>query len=120
MDDDLEPIVSIPWELEGESCSSNIVEELALFEHDETCEDIFPYNFKIALSFIEEVEATIEEEFADAVSEISGENNFPCKNCGRICKSKGGLTRHKNAKHGNKITAGKENVSAPKISLTPE
>ena len=28
MDDDLEAIVSIPWELEGESCSSNIVEEL--------------------------------------------------------------------------------------------
>ena len=25
MDDDLEAIVSIPWELEGESCSSNIV-----------------------------------------------------------------------------------------------
>ena len=31
MDDNLEAIVSIPWELEGEICSSNIVEELALF-----------------------------------------------------------------------------------------
>jgi hypothetical protein len=31
MDDDLEAIVSIPWELEGEICSRNIVEELALF-----------------------------------------------------------------------------------------
>jgi hypothetical protein len=41
------------------------------FEHEETCEDIFPYNFEIALSFIEEVEATMEEEVADAVSEIS-------------------------------------------------
>jgi uncharacterized C2H2 Zn-finger protein len=90
------------------------------FEHEETFEDIFPYNFQIALSFIEEVEATMEEEVADAVSEISGENNFPCENCDKICKSKGGLTRHKNAKYGNKITAGKENVSSPKISLTHE
>jgi hypothetical protein len=29
MDDDLEAIVSIPWELEGEIFSSNIAEELA-------------------------------------------------------------------------------------------
>ena len=117
MDDDLEAIVSIPWELEGESCSSNVDEELASFEHEETCEDIFSYNFEIALSFIEENEATMEEEVADAVSEISGEKNFPCENCDKICKSKGGLTRHKNAKHGNKTTAGKENVSS---SLTKE
>ncbi len=30
------------------------------------------------------------------------------------------LTRHKNAKHGNKTTAGKENVSSSKISLAKE
>jgi hypothetical protein len=30
MDDDLEAFMSIPWELEGERCSSNIDEELAL------------------------------------------------------------------------------------------
>ena len=72
------------------------------------------------MSFIEEVEATMEEEVADTVSEISGENNFPCENCDKICESKGGLTRHKNAKYGNKITAGKENVSSSKISLTHE
>ena len=63
-------------------------------------------------SFIEEVEAAMEEEVADSVHErISGENNFPCENCDKICKSKGGLKRHKNAKYGNKITAGKENVA---------
>ncbi len=39
------------------------------------------------------------------------------KVCDKICKSKGGLTRHKNAKYGNKTTAGKENVSSSKISL---
>ncbi len=41
--------LSIPCELGGESCSSNVDEGLALFEHEETCQDIFPYNFDIAL-----------------------------------------------------------------------
>ena len=120
MADDLEAIVSIPWDLEGESCSTNVDEELALLEHEETCEDVFPYNFEIALSFIDENEAAMEEEIADAVSEISGEKNFPCESCDKICKSKGGLTRHKNAKHGNISTAGKDNVSSSNISLTKE
>ena len=120
MTDDLEAIVSIPWDLEGESCSTNVDEELALLEHEETCEDVFPYNFEIALSFIDEHEAAMEEEIADAVSEISGEKNFPCESCDKICKSKGGLTRHKNAKHGNRSTAGKDNVSSSNISLTKE
>lgn len=120
MDDDLDAIVSIPWEMEGESCTSNIDEGLAFFEPDETCEDIFPYNFEIALSFIDENEATMDEEVADAVSEISGEKNFPCESCDKICKSKGGLTRHKNTKHGNKTTVGKENVFSSKISLTKD
>ena len=28
------------------------------------------------------------EEIADSVSEISGEKNFPCKSCEKICKQK--------------------------------
>ena len=120
MVDDLEAIVSIPWDLEGKSCSTNVDEELALLEHEETCEDVFPYNFEIALSFIDENEAAMEEEIADAVSEISGEKNFPCESCDKICKSKGGLTRHKNAKHGNRSTAGKDDVPSSNISLTKE
>ncbi len=80
MDDDLEAIVLIPCELGGESCSSNVDEELALFKHEETCQDIFPYNFDIALSFIDE---TMEEEIADTVSEILGEK----LKLDKICKS---------------------------------
>ena len=120
MADDLEAIVSIPWDLEGESCPSNVDEELALLEHEETCEDIFPYNFEIALSFIDENEAAMEEEIADAVSEISGEKNFPCESCDKICKSKGGLARHRNAKHRRRTAKEKENVSSSNISLTKE
>ena len=50
-------------------------------------------------------EAAIEEEIADAMSEISGKKNFPCESCDKICTSKGGLMRHKNSKRGNRSTA---------------
>ena len=31
---------SIPWDLEGENCSTNVDTELALLEHEETYEDV--------------------------------------------------------------------------------
>ena len=42
----------------------------------------------------------IEEEFDDASVEIEGVKSFPCENCDNVCKSKGGLTRYVNSKHG--------------------
>ena len=59
MDDDLEAIV---WK--AKVVRATLSRSWRYFEHEETCEDIFPYNFEIALSFIEEVEATMEEEVA--------------------------------------------------------
>ena len=41
----------------------------------------------------------IDAEFHDAQVEIEGKKSFPCPNCDKICKSKGGLTKHTNAKH---------------------
>ena len=41
----------------------------------------------------------VEQEFIDALVEIEGQKEFPCTNCDKICKSKGGLTRHSNSKH---------------------
>ena len=37
----------------------------------------------------------------EALSEIGG-NQFPCDSCNKVCKSKGGLTRHVNSKHRDK------------------
>lgn len=120
MDDDLEAIVSIPEELEDEFSSSNVGEELALVQDDETCEDILPFNFDVALSVIEGNDEAMEEEIAEALCEISGEKSFPCNSCEKVCKSKGGLTRHVNAKHGNKSTKGQDNIPSSMPSLTKE
>ena len=59
----------------------------------------------------------IEEEFNDALREIHGEKSFPCAKCEKVCKSKGGLTRHTNAKH-NEITA--EQVSIELALFCPD
>ena len=116
MDDDLGAIVSIPEEIEGECTSSLIREECGFAEG----EDILPFNFDIALSVVEGNEDPMEEEIDDAISEISGEKSFPCNSCEKICKSKGGLTRHINAKHKNKNAHGDKNVSSSVAKLTKE
>ena len=41
----------------------------------------------------------VDQQFIDALVEIEGQKSFPCANCDKICKSKGGLTRHTNSKH---------------------
>ena len=43
----------------------------------------------------------VKQEFIDALVEIEGKKEFPCTQCDKICKSKGGLTRHTNSKHRN-------------------
>ena len=120
MDDDLEAIVSFPEETEGECCSSFVAEERGFVEDQGTSEHILPFNFDIALYVIEGSEDMIEEEINDAVNEISGEKAFPCDNCEKICKSKGGLTRHINAKHKNKTGNGEKNVAVSVAKLTKE
>ena len=57
------------------------------------------YNLQVTVAVTENEGDEIEEDFTDALSEIHGEKSFPCSECGKMCKSKGGLTRHINSKH---------------------
>jgi hypothetical protein len=76
MDDDLEAIVYIPEELEDEFISSNVGEDAALVQDDESCEDILLFNVDVPLSVIAGDDETIEEEIAEALCEISGKKVF--------------------------------------------
>ena len=69
---------------------------------------------------VEESQDTMEQEIDDTISEISGEKAFPCASCEKICKSKGGLTRHINSKHKNKTAHGNKNANASAAKLTKE
>ena len=57
------------------------------------------YNLNIAVDIVETDYQDVEREFADSIVEINGAKVFPCSKCNKICKSKGGLTKHNNSKH---------------------
>ncbi|CAB4045344.1 Hypothetical predicted protein, partial [Paramuricea clavata] len=49
----------------------------------------------------------VDQEFIDALVEIEGQKEFPYTKCDKICKSKGGLTRHSDSKHrGESVDSG--------------
>ena len=68
------------------------------FDHNERFHE---YNINIAVDIVETDYQEVENEFADSIVEIEGAKVFPCSNCSKICKSKGGLTKHTNSKHGD-------------------
>ena len=55
------------------------------------------FNLNASLEVLESDQ--LDAEFDDALVEMEGNKSFPCPSCEKICKSKGGLTRHANAKH---------------------
>ena len=68
------------------------------------------YNMNIAIDIVETDYQEVENEFVDSIVEIEGSKAFPCSKCGKICKSKGGLTKHTNSKHGD---------ISPQLNTTP-
>ena len=85
-----------PQDEPSSSITSVEVDESDEFEDSET--DLYLLNLSVTIAEIEGEE--IEEEFNDALVEIEGIKSFPCEKCDKVCKSKGGLTRHVNSKHG--------------------
>jgi hypothetical protein len=50
----------------------------------------------------------VENEFINALNEIDGLMVYPCNMCNKICKLKGGLTKHKNSKHVDDVSGSSE------------
>ncbi len=73
----------------------------------------YEYNINIAIDIVETDYEEVENEFAASIVEIEGVSVFPCSKCSKICKSKGGLTKHTNSKHGDA-----DKVSSP-LNTTP-
>ncbi|CAB4003820.1 Serologically defined colon cancer antigen 8-like [Paramuricea clavata] len=68
------------------------------FQHNERFHE---YNINIAVDIVDTDYQEVENKFADSIVEIEGAKVFPCSNCSKICKSKGGLMKHTNSKHGD-------------------
>ena len=71
--------------------------ENILSQDDTTAEDLYNFDVSVALTEIQSDE--IDTEFAEAVAGIDGERVFPCSQCEKVCKSKGGLTTHTRSRH---------------------
>ena len=81
-------------------------------------DDAFYLNLSVAVVQAESDE--IDAEFVEAVTEIDGKRLFPCPKCKKICKSKGGLTKHTNSKHRKNNSSSTESISEQDTHLSEE
>ena len=116
MEESLEVIESIPERVDAEIEGSRSVPDEFPVVDKEDDEELLPFHFDIAMAVMDEDEEAIENVFVEAVTEIVGEKTFPCENCDKICKSKAGLTRHVNAKHGSKANASIPSLTSDELT----
>ena len=57
------------------------------------------YNLDFTVTITETDTGEVDSEFVEALAEIEGKKTFSCSLCEKVCRSKGGLTRHINSKH---------------------
>ena len=82
-----------------EVCEQEIVVEDVEFETPSDSIDHILYGLDVSVAVVDTESDEVETEFLEAISEIEGKKSFPCTQCTKICKSKGGLTKHTNSKH---------------------
>ncbi len=91
-DDKIEEEHDLVADLDEASTSGSLFEDPSEAFSDE-------YQLHLTIDVTEIEGEQIENEFNDALIEIAGMKLFPCLQCEKVCKSKGGLTRHTNSKH---------------------
>ncbi len=77
----------------------NVIVEDVEFETSIDSIDYTLCNLDISVAVVDTESEEVDAEFLEAISEIEGKKSFPCPKCTKICKSKGGLTKHTNSKH---------------------
>ncbi|CAB4024403.1 hypothetical protein AWC38_SpisGene12476, partial [Paramuricea clavata] len=88
------------------------VGEEQLFE-----EDLEVDEFAETLKLIESNAEEIDQQLLDAISEVEGAKHFQCPDCPKVCKSKGGLTRHRRSKHPDKEELTVATINIPPINM---
>ena len=76
----------------GEQFMIGASEDEDMVLQDNATEDFYNFDVSVALSEIDSDE--INAEFSEAIEKIEGKRVFPCSQCEKVCKSRGGLTRH--------------------------
>ena len=76
------------------------------------------FNFDVLLAILDTETDEVEAEFLEALTEIAGKKWFPCASCTKVCKSKGGLTRHINSKHREAAATSQSSNFAPENNFS--
>lgn len=100
-----EQIVFIQSEMSEYECENEAEEEVDISLDESLLGEpsqieVDDYNLFVSVAVTETETDEVDNEFVEAVVEIEGKKSFQCEQCGKVCKSKGGLTRHTNSKHG--------------------
>ena len=96
---ELEQEYDLPKEEDAEVSEPEIVAEDVEFEMPSDSIDHISYNLDVSVAVVDKESDEVDAEFVEAMTEIEGKKSFPCPHCPKICKSKGGLTKHTNSKH---------------------
>ena len=91
-----------------------------IYLHDKIADLEDYFNLELSVAVVQTEVDEIDNEFVDAVTEIEGKKSFPCDKCDKICKSKGGLTRHKNSKHAEQENSNEYPEEASSVVLLDE
>ena len=82
---------------EGENIGENVLDSET--DSESRGDRFTDFNLNLSLDILDTETDEVDTEFVEALTEIEGKKSFPCPNCTKVCKSKGGLTRHTNSKH---------------------
>ena len=96
--EDKDSAMSVAFEAGEPSSSITSIHVDETYECEDSETDLYLLDVSATIAEMEGEE--IEEEFDVALVEIAGVKSFPCEQCDKVCRSKGGLTRHFNSKHG--------------------
>jgi uncharacterized C2H2 Zn-finger protein len=75
----------------------NVVEDVQIKTASDSID--YAFNLDISVHVVDTKSDEIDAEFREAMVKIEVKKSFPCPQCAKICKSKGGLTKHTNSKH---------------------
>ena len=106
---------NVAFESEKGAEELGVDSELDVENESFVVDDVYKLNISVFVTETETPETA--DAFDDAMLEMEGKKSFHCHVCSKVCKSKGGLTRHYNSKHAGDSSAKGHDENITMLSL---
>ncbi|XP_028410458.1 uncharacterized protein LOC114533071 [Dendronephthya gigantea] len=93
---------------------------LPIFQGDEVFSSGFIADFGPTLAMLDMDVEEVLFEVQNSHEEVEGNKTFPCEFCGKVCKSKGGRTKHQRSKHIDELGESSTSSSVTNVVITLE